>query len=93
MDDNLPYKSSEEDDLSEKEDDDTLLLEELPEVEEDGELQRKESLQLLEKKIYENEKRKKELLDLKRQYESEILLKTNKAQYERVKQLIREDSE
>lgn len=35
----------------------------------------------------------KELLDLKKQYESDILLKTNKAQYERIKCLIREDSE
>lgn len=40
MDDNLPYRS-EEDSGSEKNVDETLLMEEVPEIEEEGELKKK----------------------------------------------------
>jgi hypothetical protein len=54
MDDNVPYRSEDECSLSEKGSDDAFLLEEMPEIEEEGELKRRESLMLLERKIFEN---------------------------------------
>lgn len=90
MDDNLPYRSEDEDTPSE---DEALLVEEVPLVEEEGELRRKERALLLERKIAENQRRRRELVELRQHYESEILLKTSRAQYERIKWLMREDGE
>lgn len=47
---------------------------------------------MLNKKIVENEKRKKELIGLKKQGENDLLGKMDKAQFDKIKLIVSEGS-
>jgi hypothetical protein len=91
IDDNAAYKS--DDDTPLDDDEESLLVEPEQAIEEDGDLKRREKLLLFEKKIFENQKRKKELMSLKEQGEKELLVKMDRAKFERILQTIREGSD
>lgn len=54
---------------------------------------KKEKISLLERKIVENQKRKKQLIDLKEQNLTYILARISRPQYEKIKQIIKEGSD